>query len=126
VEEGESYKEVVINGSVQRKVNKYGIRGAEVRRGSKTRRALKWKPLDNGPRMCIVAVTPVAMRLPRPGLDVVQPRSGGESESFWENNTPLSLVFRRRGSHVTPIRDCGVPNGRAALDWIFADHRRWN
>jgi hypothetical protein len=57
-------------------------------RGLKTRRVLKWKRLDNG-----VESHAVAMRLASPGRDVVQPRSGGESESLWENNTPLSLVF---------------------------------
>jgi len=39
------------------------------------------------------------------------PGQEASRSSFWENNTPLSLVFRRRESHVTPVCDCGVPNG---------------
>ena len=64
------------DGSAQRRVNMYGIRGVEVRRGLETCRELKWKPLYNGSRM---GLPRRCHAVASPGRDVVLARSTGRT-----------------------------------------------
>jgi hypothetical protein len=104
-------------------------RGVEVRRWQKDAPRVK----KEGPVQWVLDVRcalsrcshAVARRFASLRPDIVQPRSGGESDPGRENNKPLSTcpLFHDVVSHIS--RSCVTWRPNAVhLDRIFADHRR--